>query len=262
MRKTAKRAAALLLALLPAAVQGCAGRCAAATPDTLRLASFNIRNARGMDGAADYDRTARAIRRMDADVVAVQEADSATHRSGGRYVLGELAARTSMHPVFAPAISFDGGKYGIGVLCREKPLASHYRALPGREEARALLVVEFESYVYCCTHLSLTEEDRMRSLPIICDEAAKARKPFFIAGDMNAHPDEAFIRALQARFRLLTRPDRPTYPADKPRETIDYIAVYAPGPGSHALVGSQVWDEPAASDHRPVTADVVLAPQR
>ena len=233
-----------------------------AAGDTLRLMSYNIRNGRGMGNAVDYDRVAAAINRLAADVVAVQEVDSATGRSGGRDLLRELAERTLTHRVYAPAIDFDGGKYGIGILSKEKPLAWRQVPLPGREEARTLLVVEFEKYVYCCVHLSLTEEDRMASLPIIRREAAKAGKPFFIAGDMNAHPDEAFIRALQARFRLLTRPDRPTYPADKPHETLDYIAVYAPGPGSHALVGSQVWDEPAASDHRPVTADVVLAPQR
>ena len=70
---------------------------------------------------------------------------------------------------------------GIGMLSKEKPLSSRYLPLPGREEARALLVVEFEKYIYCCTHLSLTEEDRMLSLPIIREVATKAQKPLFIA---------------------------------------------------------------------------------
>lgn len=260
MTLTKQCALALLLTLLPAATAGAARERDGHPADTLRLASYNIRNARGLDGAASYDRTAQAIRRLDADVVAVQEIDSATHRSGGRDVLGELAARTSMHATYAPAISFDGGKYGIGVLSREKPLTCRHRALPGREEARTLLIVEFERYVVCCMHLSLTEEDRMRSLPIICDEAAKARKPLFIAGDMNAQPGSAFMRELQRHFRLLSRPDRPTYPADKPRETINYIAAHAADTARYALLRTQVWDEPAASDHRPVTADVVLLP--
>ena len=65
---------------------------------------------------------------------------------------------------------------------KEKPLGYRYLPLPGREEARALLVVEFEKYIYCCTHLSLTEEDRMLSLPVIRQVAASANKPFFIAG--------------------------------------------------------------------------------
>ena len=51
-------------------------------------------------------------------------------------------------------------------------------ALPGREEARALIMAEFEDYIYCCTHLSLTEEDRMTSLEMIKNFAASAKKSF------------------------------------------------------------------------------------
>ena len=93
MTLTKQCALALLFTLLPAATAGAARERDGHPADTLRLASYNIRTARGLDGAASYDRTAQAIRRLDADVVAVQEIDSATHRSGGRDVLGELAAR-------------------------------------------------------------------------------------------------------------------------------------------------------------------------
>ena len=227
--------------------------------NSLRLASYNIRNGRGMGNAVDYDRVAAAINRLAADVVAVQEVDSATGRSGGRDLLRELAERTLTHRVYAPAIDFDGGKYGIGILSKEKPLAWRQVPLPGREEARTLLVVEFEKYVYCCVHLSLTEEDRMASLPIIRREAAKAGKPFFIAGDMNAAPESAFIQELRRDFILLTNPERPTFPADKPTGTIDYIAAWKADSAEFGLVANGVWDEPTASDHRPVVADVVLA---
>ena len=50
----------------------------------LKVLSYNIRNGKGMDERADYQRTARAIRKYGADVVAVQEVDSATQRSNGR----------------------------------------------------------------------------------------------------------------------------------------------------------------------------------
>ena len=173
--------------------------------NTLRIMSYNIRNGRGMDDAANYQRTADVINKACPDLVAVQEIDSVTGRSGGKDVLRELAGLTFMHYVYAPAIDYDGGKYGIGMLSKEKPLGYRYLPLPGREEARALLVVEFERYIYCCTHLSLTEEDRMLSLPIIKQVAASANKPFFIAGDMNAHPDSEFIQQLQKDFVILTR---------------------------------------------------------
>ena len=195
--------------------------------NTLRIMSYNIRNGRGMDDVADFRRTADVIIKACPDIVAVQEIDSVTGRSGGKDVLREIAGLTLMHHTYAPAIDYDGGKYGIGMLSKEKPLGYKRLPLPGREEARALLIVEFEKYIYCCTHLSLTEEDRMLSLPVIRQAAASANKPFFIAGDMNARPGSDFIRQLQNDFVILTDMKKPTFPADKPDETIDYIAVCA-----------------------------------
>ena len=72
-----------------------------------------------------------------------------------------------MHACFAPAIDFDGCKYGIGLLSKKAPIHLQTMALPGREEARTLILAEFEDYIYCCTHLSLTEEDRMKSLDFL-----------------------------------------------------------------------------------------------
>ena len=206
----------------------------------------------------DFRRTAEVINKVCPDVVAVQELDSVTGRSGGKDVLREIAGLTLMHHIYAPAIDYDGGKYGIGMLSKEKPLGYRYLSLPGREEARALLVVEFEKYIYCCTHLSLTEEDRMLSLPVIRQVAASANKPFFIAGDMNAHPDSEFIRQLKNDFVILTDMEKPTFPADKPDETLDYIAAYAKDTVAFTRISSLVWEEPAASDHRPIFTDIIF----
>ena len=55
-----------------------------------------------------------------------------TGRSGGIDVLRTLGERTLMFPTYAPAIDFDGGKYGVGMLSKEKPVSYRYIALPGR----------------------------------------------------------------------------------------------------------------------------------
>ena len=149
--------------------------------NTLRIMSYNIRNGRGMDEVTDLGRIADAICKVAPDVVAVQEVDSVTGRSGGIDVLRTLGERTLMFPTYAPAIDFDGGKYGVGMLSKEKPVSYRYIALPGREEERVLLWVEFERYIFCCTHLSLTPEDRMLSLPILRREAASAQEIFYAA---------------------------------------------------------------------------------
>ena len=122
--------------------------------NTLRIMSYNIRNGSGMDEVTDLGRIADAICKVAPDVVAVQEVDSVIGRSGGIDVLRTLGERTLMFPTYAPAIDFDGGKYGVGMLSKEKPVSYRYIALPGREEERVLLWVEFERYIFCCTHLS------------------------------------------------------------------------------------------------------------
>ena len=224
----------------------------------LRLMSYNIRNAKGLDGKTDTKRIAAVVDRFSPEVVAVQEIDSITGRSHGRDFLAEIAGHTGMRHVYAPAIDFDGGKYGVGILCRKKPLKEIRVALPGREEKRTLLAVEFEEYVVACTHLSLTEEDRLASLAIIDSVAALFDKPFFIAGDFNSHPEDAFMREFTKDFEILSTVKEVSFPADKPEELLDYIAVSRNAADAVVVKRSKVVDEPVASDHRPVYADVVL----
>lgn len=229
----------------------------AQSQNTLRLMTYNIRNANGMDGVCSFQRIANVINNASPDVVAIQEVDSMTNRSSRKYVLGEIAERTQMHGYFAPAIDYDGGKYGVGLLTKRVPLRLQTIPLPGREEARTLLLAEFEDYIYCCTHLSLTEEDRMQSLQILKTFAAGSKKPFFLAGDMNAEPESEFIKRLQKEFHILSNPKQPTFPASQPQETLDYIAVLKQNDAvGFTVISAKVLSEPVASDHRPVLVEL------
>ena len=219
----------------------------------LKIMTYNVRNSKGMDNVMDCRRAATVIRTQAPDVVAVQELDSMTRRSGGKYILGEIADYTGMNAEYFPAIEFDGGKYGIGILSKEKPLAVKGYPLPGREEERALLVAEFEEYVFACTHLSLTEADRMASLETIGKIAKDYSKPFYLAGDLNDIPGSQFIMALQENFRILNKLESKTFPAHNPDRTLDYIAVWKATAPKMDVVSREVGDEPVASDHRPVT---------
>ena len=227
--------------------------------DYLKLMSYNIRNTKGMDNVRNVQRIANVINNEAPDVVAVQELDSMTTRSNQTYVLAEVAERTQMHANYAPAISFQGGKYGIGILSKEQPLNIQTFPLPGREEKRMLMVAEFKDYFFACTHLSLTEEDRLTSLDIIKNSASTSNKPFFLAGDLNDTPESKFIQDLQKDFQVLTNTKNPTYPAPEPKETIDYIAVWKGNTDSFANLSTQVVEEPLASDHRPITATLRMA---
>ena len=221
--------------------------------DYLKLMSYNIRNTKGMDNVRNVQRIANVINNEAPDVVAVQELDSMTTRSNQTYVLAEVAERTQMHASYAPAISFQGGKYGIGILSKKKPLNIQTFPLPGREEKRMLMVAEFKDYFFACTHLSLTEEDRLASLEIIKNSVRTSHKPFFLAGDLNDKPESEFIKALQKDFQILTNVKQATFPAPEPTETIDYIAVWKQQTDDFATISTQVVEEPLASDHRPIT---------
>ncbi len=226
---------------------------------TLKLMTYNIKNANGMDDVCNFQRIANVINNASPDVVAIQEVDSMTSRSGQKYVLGEIADRTQMHAYFAPAINFDGGKYGIGLLTKQVPIRLQTIPLPGREEERALILAEFEDYIYCCTHMSLTEEDRMESLKMVKSFTAPYKKPLFLAGDMNAEPESGFIKELQKDFQILSNPKQHTYPAPEPKETIDYIATLKSNANGFALISARVLNEPMASDHRPILVELRIA---
>ena len=227
--------------------------------DYLKLMSYNIRNTKGIDNVRNVQRIANVINNEAPDVVAVQELDSMTTRSNQTDVLAEVAERTQMHANYAPAISFQGGKYGIGILSKEQPLSIRTFPLPGREEERMLMIAEFKDYLFACTHLSLTEEDRLASLDIIKNSASTSNKPFFLAGDLNDTPDSKFIKSLQQDFQILTNTKKPTYPAPEPKETIDYIAAWKENTDNFANLSTQVVEEPLASDHRPITVTLRMA---
>ena len=55
--------------------------------NSLRVMSYNVRNCRGMDEVVDYQRVADIMNRVDPDVIAVQELDSASVRSNGVFAL-------------------------------------------------------------------------------------------------------------------------------------------------------------------------------
>ncbi|RGD79767.1 endonuclease/exonuclease/phosphatase family protein [Bacteroides caccae] len=227
--------------------------------NTLKLMSYNIKNANGMDNVCNFQRIANVINNTSPDVVAIQEVDSMTNRSGQKYVLGEIADRTQMHGYFAPAIDYDGGKYGIGLLTKQVPLRLQTLPLPGREEARTLILAEFADYIYCCTHMSLTEEDRMKSLELVKAFTSSSTKPLFLAGDMNAEPESGFIKELQKDFQILSNPKQHTFPAPDPKETIDYIATLKQNAKGFAVISAKVINEPMASDHRPILVELRTA---
>lgn len=226
--------------------------------DTLRIMSYNIRNCRGLDNIYDIQRTADVIRNSDADIIAIQEVDSVTRRSKGVDIADTLAILCKMHAYYSTAIEYDGGKYGVAILSRKKAIATYRAALPGREEKRTILIAEYPELTFACTHLSLNEEDRMASLEIIDSIAKECKKPFIIAGDLNDNPQSPFIKELSRNWKIIAPNEEPTFPADKPNVTIDYIAAIKECERDIESVDSKVIEEPTVSDHRPIVTTIII----
>lgn len=219
---------------------------------TYRIMSYNIHHGEGMDGVFDLDRIADIINQAKCHVVAIQELDSMTQRSGQTDMLHELANRTLMYPVFAPAIFHENGKYGVGILSKEKPISSYQVALPGKEP-RILLVAEFNQFYLGCTHWDMNAEDQATSADILKKEAEKQNKPFILAGDLNAQPESEVMQLMRENFNLIN----PKSLNDKNKEVIDYILSYKQTDVlPYEIIHSWTIEEPTASDHNPVVAEI------
>lgn len=227
--------------------------------NVVRIMSYNVHNCDGTDNVFDYKRIANIINRVEPDVISLQELDSVTTRNKGVFSLKELSELTDMHYVYARAINFQGGAYGIGLLSKEKPIKYYTVPLPGREEGRVLLIVEFDKYVCCAVHLSLTEADQKTSVSIIQNTLKNLSKPVFLAGDMNSVYTSETQAAMRETFKTLSNHKRNTYPSNEAKECIDYIYAYNDNQHLFSVIQNQVLDEKIASDHLPLFTDVRIA---
>lgn len=226
--------------------------------NTHRLMSFNIQHGEGMDRKIDIERIGNVILDANPEVVGLQEVDSVVNRSGNIDIMKLLAEQTGMHPVFGYSILHDGGKYGNGMLTKEKPIGVIKINLPGASEARTALIVELNRYVVVNTHLSLTNDERLESVKIITEAIRDYDKPVFLMGDLNAEPGDDPIEHLEKEWQILTNTNAKTFPSTEPKVTIDYVLGYKGKGETYAKFQSRVLEDKITSDHRPLFVDIRL----
>lgn len=237
-------------------------------PITVRVMSYNIHHANPPsrnDGYIDIEAVASVIKKQQPDLVALQELDVRTNRSGKDLDEAKALARTlNMHVYFAKTIDYDGGEYGIGLLSRFPISDAVTYQLPDIEELkgehRAVAVAKIQlsskkQLLFASTHLDALRTDGNRILQIKAIDSIFSKQdiPTIIGGDFNASPASEVIRILDRNFVRTCTQDCPfTIPEKNPRKTIDFIA-YRPA-ASFSVVEHLVIDEQYASDHRPVVA--------
>lgn len=223
---------------------------------SLRVMSYNIRIGIGMDDTIKLERIAAVINRVKPDYVGLQEVDSMAERSDYVNQVDELSRLTGMYPIFAPAVERSKGLYGIAVLVKEKPLSYRNIALPGIEEPRTFLMLEYQDYLLCNTHFSLRKESRLESIEIIRRALTEYDKPAIITGDFNMRPASDECIKMGKSWTLLSDSTLKTFPSNNPRVTLDYIWGYKDH--IYEVKNYEVIEEPMASDHQPIYIDVIL----
>tara|TARA_R110002126_G_scaffold12416_9_gene54014 strand:+ start:4197 stop:5024 length:828 start_codon:yes stop_codon:yes gene_type:complete len=232
--------------------------CASSPDDSLELTvlSYNIKRGYGNDGVTDLTRAAELIRRLDPDLVALQEIDNGCTRSGGIDQMAELEKLTGMHAAFGAFMPYQGGEYGMGLLSRYPILESTNHVLPEGAEPRTALDARVQlpcgdQLLLCGVHFYASEAERLAQAQALADVYAGCSLPMIVAGDFNSEPGSVVLDVIENHWTNADKgEDRFTFSSTAPTSEIDFI-LYRPA-DRFEVVSIDVLDEPLISDHRPV----------
>lgn len=239
----------------------------------LRLLSFNIQagahtNAyreyftRGWQTLLPHRRKGENLAQVaglarDFDLVALQEADSHSVRSGFRHQVQWLAEAADF-PFWshqrnrALAIAEPGN----GLLTRFAPSSVIDHRLPGTIPGRGVLEVRFgessEALRVFIVHLALTPKARLRQAEFIAALVGAAVHAV-VLGDFNCEPESASIAPLFRGTHLQPAALAPSFPSWQPLRSIDQVLSTA----ALAVLRYEVLPL-RVSDHLPVAVDIRL----
>jgi endonuclease/exonuclease/phosphatase family metal-dependent hydrolase len=219
-----------------------------------RVATWNIRAAR----SAPLEAIAAELEAMDADVIALQEVDVLTRRSGFVDEPAILARRLGFHYAFAASIKWDAGDYGLAVLSRWPLVDVRRHRLRFAEGSEPRIVMEvavcmdgrpLRLFNHHADGRSASREPGMVELREIV--RSHVGGGLLLLGDLNEFPDGAGVQALINTGLIDIGAEGNAHTASHGR--IDYLL--ADGPVASALSSATVW-RTDKSDHHAVVADL------
>lgn len=235
--------------------------------NTLKIMTYNIHHANppARKDVIDIEAIATVIKTQDPDLVALQELDVNTRRSGGVDQVRKLAELTGMQAFFSKGIDYEDGAYGIAILSKYKIRSTERFALPFKEglkyEQRALAVTSVNiphigPVYFACTHLDLKDEHRILQVMEINRILGDRKQPVILAGDFNFQASNPAMKIMEEKFiRSCTADCPPTIPDVDPVSEIDFVFLKK---GSRLnFQKHQVITGIHASDHLPVVVTIV-----
>jgi endonuclease/exonuclease/phosphatase family metal-dependent hydrolase len=222
----------------------------------VRVATFNVRHGRPWRGFTSNTWLARAVGRIEADVLALQEVERTVVRSwfADQPALIAGAADATAH-VYAPArrlalFGTDGVAICVRGTIRDNAVIRFKGA--GRRQDRVALVAEVvvrrQQMTVVATHLQNEEEEAKVQLAELLEALSDVPRPCVLLGDLNLETDVVAGPLADAGFALAGGP--PSAPAMRAHQRIDHVAV-----SGLALGEVEVLHLPV-SDHRAVVAEI------
>lgn len=226
--------------------------------NVIKVLSFNILHGATTNGDFDLDKIAQVIKDADPDLVALQEVDYKTNRAKKYDLATELGWRTKMAPLFARAMSFDGGEYGEGILSKTSFVQTRNVALPftpGNEPRSAAAITTIlsggDTISFIGTHLDhlRNEKDRISQAKKINEVFSKNKYPSILAGDLNAVPGSNTMNIFEEIWMgsYDKKNPQPTIPSDGPTKKIDYVMFFPEN--RWKVLDKKVICDAIASDH-------------
>jgi endonuclease/exonuclease/phosphatase family metal-dependent hydrolase len=227
----------------------------------IRIASYNIHKCVGTDRRRDPQRILNVLAEINADIVALQEADLRFGEREGLLDLQQLKDKLGLVPVPVTGAVKNHGWHGNVLLVREAVVhGQHQLVLPG-VEPRGALVVDIElrnlALRVVATHFGLLRRSRAQQVEAVLHAAQDAGpRALLLMGDLNEwrigrRSALAGLKPIFGNFEFFA----PSYPSRYPLLSLDRI-LCAP---RHLLKNITVHSTPlsqVASDHLPITAEL------
>ncbi|NSW92220.1 MAG: endonuclease/exonuclease/phosphatase family protein [Firmicutes bacterium] len=181
------------------------GSSATATAATIKVMTYNIHSGIGTDGVLNLDRIASVIQAENPDIVALNEVDKNTTRSGMVDQAQYLANKLGMYYVFGKSTNMFGGEYGNAVLSKT-PISSYtVHNLTSVGEQRTCLEVQTQvngtTINFFVTHLGLDSNERITQVDEIKQLVANRTGPKIVVGTFQDSPTGTPVQSMLYDFR-------------------------------------------------------------